>query len=51
MPQDEPRLSLTPAQRRAAEQLPWYRAWLLSTGRTKAELEPDGEDLAAHGGQ
>jgi hypothetical protein len=45
-PQDEPRRPLTPAQRRAAAELPWYRAWLLSTGRAEAELDPDGEDLA-----
>jgi hypothetical protein len=47
MAEDEPRLPLTLAQRRTAAQLPWYRAWLLSTGRTETELEPDGEDLAA----
>jgi hypothetical protein len=41
MAQDEPRLPLTLAQRRAAAELPWYRAWLLSTGRAEAELEPD----------
>jgi hypothetical protein len=46
MAQDEPRLPLTPAQRRATARLPWYRAWLLSTGRAEAELEPAGEDLA-----
>jgi hypothetical protein len=47
MAQDEPRLPLTPAQRRAAAELPWYRAWLRSTDRAEAELEPDGEDLPA----
>jgi hypothetical protein len=47
MAEDEPRRPLTPAQRRAAALLPWYRAWLLSTGRAEAELEADGEDLAA----
>jgi hypothetical protein len=36
------RRPLTPAQRRTAAELPWYRAWLLSTGRTEAELEPNG---------
>jgi hypothetical protein len=41
MAQDEPRLPLTLAQCRAAAELPWYRAWLLSTGRAEAELEPD----------
>jgi hypothetical protein len=41
MAQDEPRRPLTPAQRRAAAELPWYRAWLLSTGRTEGELGPD----------
>jgi hypothetical protein len=46
MAEDEPRLPLTLAQRRAAALLPWYRAWLLSTGRIETELEPDGEDLA-----
>jgi hypothetical protein len=33
------RLPLTPAQLQAARELPWYRAWLLSTGRTETELE------------
>ena len=47
MAQDEPRRPLTPSQRHAAAELPWYRAWLLSTGRAEAELEPGGEDLAA----
>jgi hypothetical protein len=47
MAQDEPRVPLTPGQRRAAARLAWYRAWLLSTGRAEVELEPDGEDLAA----
>jgi hypothetical protein len=47
MAQDEPRRPLTPAQRRAAAELPWYRAWLLSTGRAEAELDPTGEDLTA----
>jgi hypothetical protein len=47
MAQDEPRRPLTPAQGRTAALLPWYRAWLLSTGRAEAELEPDGEDLGA----
>jgi hypothetical protein len=42
-------LPLTAAQRRAAAELPWYRAWLLSTGRAEAELDPDGEDLPAGG--
>jgi hypothetical protein len=46
MAQDDARRPLTPAQRRTAAELPWYRAWLLSTGRTETELEPDGEDLA-----
>jgi hypothetical protein len=46
MAQDEPRRPLTPAQRRAAAELPWYRAWLLSTSRVEAELDPDGKDLA-----
>jgi len=46
MAQDEPRLPLTVAQRRAAARLPWYRAWLLSTGRAEAEVDADGEDLA-----
>jgi hypothetical protein len=41
------RRRLTPAQCRAAAELPWYRTWLLSTGRAEVELEPDGEDLAA----
>jgi hypothetical protein len=30
---------LSPAQRQAATELPWYRAWLLSTGRTVAEVD------------
>lgn len=47
MAEDAPRLPLTPAQRRTAAELPWYRAWLLSTSRVEAELEADGEDLAA----
>jgi hypothetical protein len=47
MAQDEPRRPLTPAQRRVAAELPWYRAWLLSTSRADAELEPDREDLPA----
>jgi hypothetical protein len=32
---------LTPAQLRTAKALPWYRAWLLSTGRTEEELGDD----------
>ena len=40
MAQDEPRRPLTPAQGRTTAALPWYRAWLLSTGRTEAELDP-----------
>jgi hypothetical protein len=38
---DNDRRPLTPEQRRTAAELPWYRAWLLSTGRTEAELGPD----------
>jgi hypothetical protein len=30
---------LSPGQRQAATQLPWYREWLLSTGRTVAEVD------------
>jgi hypothetical protein len=37
---DPERYPLSPAQRQTATQLPWYRAWLLSTGRTDAELDP-----------
>jgi hypothetical protein len=36
---DKDLLPLTPAQLQVAGELPWYRDWLLSTGRTEAELE------------
>jgi hypothetical protein len=29
---------LSPAQRQTAAELQWYRTWLLSTGRTEAEV-------------
>lgn len=32
---------LTPEQIKTARELDWYRRWLLSTGRTEAEI--DGE--------
>jgi hypothetical protein len=34
---------LTSAQRQTAAELPWYRAWLLATGRTQAELQPESD--------
>jgi hypothetical protein len=40
---DDDRRPLTPEQRRTAAELPWLWAWLLSTGRTEAELEPDDQ--------
>jgi hypothetical protein len=47
-------LPLTPAQRQTARTLPWYRAWLLSTGRTPQETGASSEATwrhlsAAHG--
>jgi hypothetical protein len=33
---------LSPSQRQTAGRLSWYRAWLLSTGRTDAEVGPEG---------
>jgi hypothetical protein len=44
MAKDEPRPPLTPVQRRTAAELPWYRVWLLSTGRAEVELQPVGQD-------
>jgi hypothetical protein len=32
------KLPVSPAQRQTAAELPWYRTWLLSTGRTEAEV-------------
>jgi hypothetical protein len=32
------RRPLSPAQRQTAAELPWYHTWLLSTGRTEAEV-------------
>jgi hypothetical protein len=34
------RRPLSPAQQQTAIDLPWYRAWRQSTGRTKAEVDP-----------
>ena len=31
---------LTPAQQQTASELPWYRDWLLSTGRAEEEVDP-----------
>ncbi len=47
-------LPLTPAQQQTARQLPWYRAWLLGTGRSDREVGADHERAwlhlcAAHG--
>jgi hypothetical protein len=36
---DPERWPLSPAQQRTSTELPWYRAWLLSTGRTEAEVD------------
>jgi hypothetical protein len=40
------RRPLSLAQRQTAAELPWYRAWLLSTGRTEAEVDPAEVDPA-----
>jgi hypothetical protein len=40
---DSERLPLTPAQRQTAAELPWYRAWLLRTGRQASELDEPTE--------
>jgi hypothetical protein len=44
---DPERHPLTPAQRLTATELPWYRAWLLSTGRSEAEVDPTTHQHAA----
>jgi hypothetical protein len=43
---DPERRPLSPAQRQTATELPWYRTWLLSTGRTEAEVDPAEVDPA-----
>jgi hypothetical protein len=48
----EDRKPLTPEQRKTAAEIGWYRAWLLASGRTEAELRQatDEEPPGALGG-